>query len=94
MAISLEEFMQIKSIKVTCSDEKETQFGITDEGMYLYTTDSKYMHKAQKTISKCPSMVVSINETHNRDGETTSIDIDLDPRYTNPSLFKIKRNQF
>ena len=93
MEISVNDFLKIKLIKTTCGEEKETQFGINCDGMYFYTTDSRYLHKAQKLIARCPAMAKSISETHNTDKETTSIDIELDERFTNPSLFKIKRTR-
>lgn len=90
--MTLNEFLNIRAIKVTCGEEKETMLTVGyDNTLSLYTTDSKYLHKYQKVLEIHPEMFINCNATWSREGECTSIDITFNPEATCVSLFTPKR---
>ena len=80
--------MTLNDIKYITStqDERETLITIRDDEISVYTTDSKWLTKLKKLYSDCPEIINLFTETHNKAGETTSIDCELNMNLVNISI--------
>ena len=80
--------MTLNDIKYITStqDERETLITIRDDEVSVYTTDSKWLTKLKKLYSDCPEIINLFTETHNKAGETTSIDCELNMNLVNISI--------
>lgn len=99
--------MTLNDIKYITStqDERETLITIRDDGVSVYTTDSRWLTKLKKLYSECPEIVCNFTETHNKDGESTSIDCEMNmdifqvtikqkKKYSEETLQKLKQSSF
>lgn len=80
--------MTLNDIKYITStqDERETLITIRDDEVSVYTTDTKWLTKLKKLYSDCPEIIKLFTETHNKAGETTSIDCELNMNLVNISI--------